>query len=305
MRHAAATLLIAATALAAEAPQIVLNHTGRLLDGADQPVEGNATLTFRLYELAARIPDVPEEALWEESFTVTLHRGVYAADLGSTDGNKKPIPFTAFPAGATRYLAVAIDGAELSPRLRVGRTPLAVRAEKALEAEVALDAEKLGGESPAAYHDAARLTGVAPPAVLGSGSTGLTTLGTVTTGAWQATPIDDAYVAGASRWDGKLAEVAHDGSLAGKGTAGDTLRVAFGASAGTAAAGNDARFSSLAGSSFTTLLTAQHGDNQNFEEFTFGNATAYRYYRVYVTTGWCCGGAWISIAELELFEVLQ
>jgi hypothetical protein len=43
-----------------------------------------------------------------------------------------------------------------------------------------------------------------------AGSTNLTTLGTVATGTWQGTAIADSYVASASTWNGKIANVSED-----------------------------------------------------------------------------------------------
>jgi len=43
-----------------------------------------------------------------------------------------------------------------------------------------------------------------------TGSTNLTTLGTVATGTWQGTAIADSYVASASTWNGKIANVSED-----------------------------------------------------------------------------------------------
>ena len=43
-----------------------------------------------------------------------------------------------------------------------------------------------------------------------AGSTNLTTLGTVATGTWQGTAIADSYIASASTWNGKIANVSED-----------------------------------------------------------------------------------------------
>lgn len=43
-----------------------------------------------------------------------------------------------------------------------------------------------------------------------AGSTNLTTLGTIATGTWQGTAIADSYVASASTWNGKIANVSED-----------------------------------------------------------------------------------------------
>jgi len=55
------------------------------------------------------------------------------------------------------------------------------------------------------------------------------------------------------------------------------------------------------GTNFTPLLTVEGASNSSgWQEWTFTNTTAYRYYAIYVTVSW--GGSATSIAEVEMME---
>jgi hypothetical protein len=221
----AALLMLAASAAGAQTA-LVIQHSGRLWGENDVPVQGAVALTFSLY--ATEDAHEGETSLWRATYTVTAFQGVYAVELGKASG--QALAPDLFPGDAPRYLAIQVgDGEEMTPRLKIGIAPLA------------LNALRLGGRPASDYalaEDLADLAGT-------SGSTSLTTVGTITAGTWQGTPVADAYVAGAAKWDAKLDAVSHDGSLAGSGAAGTPLGVVFGTTGGTAAAGNDARFSTL------------------------------------------------------------
>jgi hypothetical protein len=55
------------------------------------------------------------------------------------------------------------------------------------------------------------------------------------------------------------------------------------------------------GTDWTTLYTGVANNDSNFQEYTFFNATAYRYYRIHVTTAWA--GITVSIYTMEMMEV--
>jgi len=57
------------------------------------------------------------------------------------------------------------------------------------------------------------------------------------------------------------------------------------------------------GSAWTDVYSGTHGENTGWEDFTFSNATAYRYYRVRVDTSWY-SGRW-SIDEIEMMGNLS
>ena len=81
-----------------------------------------------------------------------------------------------------------------------------------------------------------------------SGSTSIDTVGTITTGTWQADPISDSYIASASYWDakaeGSITITGTDGLQGGGNlTANRTISPLYGSSANTVTEGNDPRLS--------------------------------------------------------------
>jgi hypothetical protein len=56
-----------------------------------------------------------------------------------------------------------------------------------------------------------------------TGSSTITTLGTIGTGTWQGTAIGDTYISSAATWNGKLSTVTADAPLGGSGTSGSHL----------------------------------------------------------------------------------
>jgi hypothetical protein len=54
-------------------------------------------------------------------------------------------------------------------------------------------------------------------------------------------------------------------------------------------------------SDWTTIHSAQQANNGNWQEYTFENSTAYRYYRIWVTNVWA-GSTGTGIFESEMME---
>ena len=80
------------------------------------------------------------------------------------------------------------------------------------------------------------------------GSTSITTVGTITTGTWNATPIGDSYISSAASWNAKAdntVTVTGTNGLQGGGdlTSNRTLSPVYGSAANTVTEGNDARLS--------------------------------------------------------------
>lgn len=155
--------------LAQSTTRVLLPHQGFLTGPDDAPVDGTVSLTFRLYENATKPAESTETAIWSGTYEVRPSRGRYSVLLGATDGNRPPLVGEFFSATAPRYLAVEINQLELSPRLRLGVVPNAVKAE---EAAHALDSARVGGQTLADLD--------ARYARLSSGSSGISFGATVT-----------------------------------------------------------------------------------------------------------------------------
>jgi hypothetical protein len=261
----AALVLAALLATPAKAQEtyvpLVLEHSGRLLDPTDKPLEGAVDITVRIYDRAGDPPNTnPTPPLWFETYTVTLVKGVYTISVGDTFGGKNALDADLFDS-PDRYLAVKVgDDAEMQPRMRMGLMPYAWRALHAADAADALhadaadnagNADRLGEQLPAAFSPRAGSTDLATLGTVTSGtwhaapiadayvasaaawndkapktgSTDIATLGTIATGVWQGTPVADAYVSSAAAWNGKLAAVAVQAPLAGSGTSGSALSI--------------------------------------------------------------------------------
>ncbi len=117
----AATLGTAATATAVP---MQMAHQGRLFGPDGEPVEGQHTLSFSLYDASAGGAE-----LWGEDLLVEFSGGYYAVVLGDNPAN--PIDSSVFD-GPTVYLGLTVDdGDELAPRHQVVSAPYAIQADTA------------------------------------------------------------------------------------------------------------------------------------------------------------------------------
>lgn len=145
------SLCLATTALAAGTPvapltvPLVISHAGRLLDGADKPVNGQVQLTFTIYEDGAPPTNGTDKTFWSAQYDVTVTDGVYALALGDPKAGAA-LPASVFQSADNRWLGIAIAGEELLPRLRLGVTPFAV---------AAMNADQLNGLDSSAFAPAA------------------------------------------------------------------------------------------------------------------------------------------------------
>jgi len=132
MRSVSILLLVTAAtaaipAAASAAPTIPVQ--GFLTGGSeDTPVEGEVTMTVRLYRTAADT----EPPLYEVQQKVTVSLGLFTVWLG---GDDKPLDAALFRANPTVHLGLVINGEELSPRLPLGTTAYAATAERAAVAD--------------------------------------------------------------------------------------------------------------------------------------------------------------------------
>jgi hypothetical protein len=114
----AALLLGAAPALAGV--PLRLTEQGRLYDTAGNPLMGNASVVFTLYDAP-----VGGNVLWTEVQTVAADTGYFSAELGAIS----PIPLSVWD-GAERYLGITVGtDPEMTPRQPTPSTPYAIVAE--------------------------------------------------------------------------------------------------------------------------------------------------------------------------------
>ncbi len=117
-----ASLFLTSTALASV--PVSITQQGRILDSDGEPLTGNHTLEFALY-------DSPTGGviLWSDSVTTTLNEhGVYSVTLGNS---AQPIDAELLRDGDV-YLGMTAGENEMSPRLELTAVPFAAMSEVAL-----------------------------------------------------------------------------------------------------------------------------------------------------------------------------
>lgn len=114
------TLLIAGTSLA-QAPKTI-SYQGYLVDGTNQPVTGNHTITVKLYDVSNG-----GAALHSESFTMNVMGGNFSAIIGSQTAMASNVTFD-----KQYWLGISVDaGAEMTPRTQLTGAPYAMTAKVA------------------------------------------------------------------------------------------------------------------------------------------------------------------------------
>ena len=114
-----------------------ITQQGRLLDSEGEPVTGELTFVFTIYD----DPLLSDEAnqLWTETQSITLDDGYFSVRLG--DGGSNPFPDDLFD-GSQRYLGVKVGSDdEMTPRQHIASTPYARVAGIAHEANHAEEAD--------------------------------------------------------------------------------------------------------------------------------------------------------------------
>lgn len=118
-----------------------ITQQGRLLDSDGEPVTGEITFVFTIYDDPLLAED--ENVLWEETQSITLDDGYFSVRLG--DGGSNPFPETLFD-GSARYLGVKVGSDdEMTPRQHIASTPYARVAGLAHEANHASVATNVDG----------------------------------------------------------------------------------------------------------------------------------------------------------------
>jgi hypothetical protein len=99
------------SAFAQSAAPELINVQGKLSDAAGAPINGQAQITFVIFDA-----ETDGNELWREGpLTVTLTRGIYNVLLGSTS----PLPASIFKSGTARFLEITVNGETLAPRQRI------------------------------------------------------------------------------------------------------------------------------------------------------------------------------------------
>ena len=121
-----AALIMAILSIASPAWAVTASITqqGRLFASDGEPMSGQTTLDFRLYDA-----ETGGDPIWSEEIVTDLDdSGFYSLELG---GESNPIDAATLQ-GEVIYLGLAVNGAEeLTPRLKVTAVPYAIWAEKA------------------------------------------------------------------------------------------------------------------------------------------------------------------------------
>ena len=120
-----------------------LSYQGRLLDASDQPVEGQHTFTFSIWD-AAQPPATGQQPQprWTATVKAMVYHGNFAVLLGDGSDGNPPFDASVFDGSYTPWMGVAVDGGtELSPRLPFASAPFAQLAGHAL------DSDRVGGKT--------------------------------------------------------------------------------------------------------------------------------------------------------------
>ena len=155
MRSVLAALCLFATT--AHAVPAQFTHQGRLLDADGTPLEGEATLTFRVTD-----SETGGTVLWEETLTLPLNGGFYAAVLGS-DEDTNPLDADVL-SQAPVWLEVQLAGeAAMSPRSAIHAVPYATMATVAEEVSGGpVDASQIAVAGTPVVNESGEWVGPAP-----------------------------------------------------------------------------------------------------------------------------------------------
>ena len=154
MRSVLTALCLFATT--AHAVPAQFTHQGRLLDADALPMDGEATITFRVTDAESG-----GTAMWEDEITVLLTNGFYSAVLGASADN--PLD-TEVLAQAPVWLELQLDGEPaMFPRSPVNSVPYATMATVAEEVSGGpVDASEIAVAGSPVINDAGEWVGPAP-----------------------------------------------------------------------------------------------------------------------------------------------
>jgi hypothetical protein len=126
-----AALMMSVSLSSAQGVSDYMPYQGFLADATGAAVNGQVSLTFKLYE-SSNAPN----ALWEETIPgVVVTEGAFSVSLGEVSPNMKSY----ITDGRAQYLSVAVNGESVSPRQRIGTQAYAF---------LSYNASRLGGYGP-------------------------------------------------------------------------------------------------------------------------------------------------------------
>ena len=143
-KHLQLLALLLGLAIASAAQTTAFNYQGKLTD-AGAAVQATYQMQFRLFDAVAGGSQIGATV---ENAAVSVEQGVFSVRLDFGAG--------AF-SGADRYLEIAVrrnaneSYTTLSPRQQIASSPYSIRTISAQTADVALDAQKLGGVAASEY----------------------------------------------------------------------------------------------------------------------------------------------------------
>jgi hypothetical protein len=111
----------------AVAAPLEIESSGRLLDAAGAPVNGDRSVGFSLYDA-----ETGGNLLWSDTFTLSVQDGYYTARLGS---GPVPLEISDF-SGVTPWLAVTVGGSPVGARSPLASVPFALVAASGSSGEV-------------------------------------------------------------------------------------------------------------------------------------------------------------------------
>lgn len=144
---------LALAAAGASAPALAIpdlvSYAARVESGAD-PFNGTAAVSFRIFGVATG-----GTSLWSEDVaSIVVADGELVHDLGSVE-----LLDGALLERDALFLELTFNGEVLLPRVAMNAAPFALRARDAEVAEIAVDAERLGGRDAATYQFSAAPAG--------------------------------------------------------------------------------------------------------------------------------------------------
>ena len=151
------------TAVYGQSP--LMNYQGKVANSDGTPLDGTVSIQFSMYD-----HETEGTALWSEVHSaVIIQNGIMNVLLGSIN----PLPAHLFD-GSDRWLGLQIgDDPEMSPRQQIVSVGYALRADRANNADYAVEADMLDGQHASSFasgdhnHDADYLNEIGPESMTG------------------------------------------------------------------------------------------------------------------------------------------